>query len=156
MKKLSVTKLVNADMLTTFVNDTLPRFQDTGKARDLRKIKPDPASHGKGIIIWYGCPSLSQVLELKVTCGLNVSPTDHMSYDIANSTEAELKLAMEKRVKKVAKAQEKALAKEKEDAARIRKNAKRRIARKSVVKEIKPETEKVTAEEVADAEAVPA
>ena len=63
----------NATELARFIESALPSIKQTGKAKDLRKIKPDPKSKGKAVIIWWGNSNINDVTELRVTVHLGVS-----------------------------------------------------------------------------------
>ena len=86
-------QIKNATELTQFIQNALPHIKDTGKARDLRKIKPDPISKGKGVIIWWGNPRIDEVTELRVTVNLGVSNVCHLDPPYAKDCEALLKSA---------------------------------------------------------------
>jgi len=44
------TKQANTmEKLTTLLKKTLPMIMDTGKAKHLQSVHPDPASHGQGV-----------------------------------------------------------------------------------------------------------
>ncbi len=70
MKKI---EFKNATELARFIESALPSIRQTGKAKDLRKIKPDPKSKGKGVIIWWGNSNIHEITELRVTVHLGVS-----------------------------------------------------------------------------------
>lgn len=63
----------NATELARFIESALPSIKTTGKAKDLRKIKPDPKAKGKGVIIWWGNSNIQEITELRVSVFLKVS-----------------------------------------------------------------------------------
>jgi len=87
----TINKPKNAAELTKFLNATLPHFNVTGKAKDLRKIESDPKGKGKSVIIWYGCSSMHSVTKLRVTTSLSVFPFSFGDEEIANKLMHDLK-----------------------------------------------------------------
>lgn len=144
-------KITNTVELRSFIEQTLPNFSITGKARDLRKIKDDPANSYKSLIIWFGCTSMSSVIELRVKMNLDVLPL-HGDWNEAIQAQELLKTGWTKRLNRIEKANERKLAKMKEDAARIKRNERKREQRKLKKMAIPSEVETVeAAESYADA-----
>lgn len=123
-----ITKITNAVELQAFIEQTLPLMSVTGKARDLRKIKPDPASHGKGVLIWFGCPTLSYKIEMRVTTALNVIPL-YGEWDEARLAEDLLKKGWQKRMNRLAGIEARKATVLAQKTANEARNAKRRLAR---------------------------
>ena len=94
IERIGKMKIKNASELTSFIGKALPWAKDTGKVKHLRKIESDPKSKGKGVIIWYGCPSASSITKLRVTVNLGVHPFGFVADpSIIRETENELKIA---------------------------------------------------------------
>lgn len=83
----------NATELTSFIHGALPHMQETGLSRHLRKIKTDPNGKGKSVIIWWGCPSMQDRTELRVTVGLGVR-------NLTNPLDTELEVSTSELLKK--------------------------------------------------------
>jgi hypothetical protein len=84
----------NSRDLADLINVALPKMSDTGLAKHLRKIKPDMASKGKAVIIWYGCPTINAVVELRVTVALKVrNLSEPWNHQICTDVEKLLKQA---------------------------------------------------------------
>jgi hypothetical protein len=115
--------------LRSFIEQTLPNFSVTGRGRDLRKIKDDPTNGYKSLIIWFGCPTMSAVIELRVKMNLDVIPL-HGDWEEARLAQDLLKTGWTKRLNRLEKNNERKLKKMQEEAARIKRNERKREQRK--------------------------
>lgn len=77
MKKIST-----AVQLTDFLNRILPKFADTGKAKDLRRLDPDH-NNRRAVIAWVGCPTMSEIWKYRITVNLVAHPLDQWASDEA-------------------------------------------------------------------------
>lgn len=123
-------KIKDTTELRAFIEKALPNYSVTHLAKHLRKIKDDPATNFKNLIIWYGCPRITELIELRVTTALHVTSVDGFNGDIAQATQDELQKAWDKNCKRIEKNNEKRLAKLAEADAKAKRNEKRRLQRK--------------------------
>lgn len=66
-------RIYNAIALTDFLNRVLPKYVDTGLAKDLRRLDPD-ATNDKNVIAWVGSRRMADVWKFRITVNLAVYP----------------------------------------------------------------------------------
>jgi hypothetical protein len=89
--KTNKMKVESCEKLAELIARKLPWTKQSGKIFHLRNIKSDPTSHGKSLIIWYGCHKSEMNYEFRVTRNLGVTSLSYLISDTeAKSLEKEI------------------------------------------------------------------